>query len=74
MSKRQLWYFTFGFNQGHDNCYTTFYGDFDSARDQMIEYFGQKWGFQYKSAEDAGVDRFNLIYINKYSTSVQKEK
>lgn len=62
MEKEQWWWFTFGF--GHvpynQNYYVKFYGTFVTARDQMVSVFGNKWAFQYPSAEKAGVDRFHL--------------
>jgi hypothetical protein len=30
------------------------------ARDIMFERFGNKWAFQYDSAEAAGVEKWNL--------------
>ena len=58
--KEQDWYFTWGFNQGHDNCYTIIHSTHESARDEMFRRHGKKWGFQYGSAEMADVDEFNL--------------
>ena len=60
------WYFTFGYGHGHDNCYTIFKGTYSSAREKMLKAFGPKWGFQYGSAEGAGVNRYGLHYINKH--------
>jgi hypothetical protein len=55
----QDWYFTFGCGQLHAGKYVVFHGTFASARDQMVENFGLKWCMQYKSAEDAGVERWS---------------
>lgn len=61
------YYFTFGF--GHvdpgsglslANCYTVIRGTFNSARDEMVARYGNKWAFQYGSAEEAGVERWGL--------------
>ena len=61
---RQKWYFTWGFNQGHDNCYTVIEAEsYGAAREEMFSRWGKKWGFQYDSAEAAGVDEFNLKRI-----------
>lgn len=57
----QYWYFTFGY--GHSpgiNYYAKFYGTRGSSRERMVGAYGDKWSFQYKDAESAGVDRFNL--------------
>lgn len=58
-------YFTFGFGQGHDHGYVTVVGTDDKgeARAAMVEHFGHKWGFQYDSAEQAGVERFYLRHV-----------
>jgi len=56
----QDWYFTWGCNQGHDNCYTIIFGTYESARTAMVAYWGNNWAFQYPSAEAAGVYEFNL--------------
>jgi len=66
----QTWYFTFGFEHRHPrtnaplaNCYTTVYGTIDETRAHMLSIFGNKWAFQYASAERAGVERYNLTYV-----------
>jgi hypothetical protein len=61
--QEQHWYFTWGFGQEHPNCYTKIWGTFSSARDEMIRRYGDKWAFQYESADSAGVDRWNLKEI-----------
>jgi len=62
--KIRKYYFTWGFGQGHDNCYTIIEAEsFMAARVDMIRIWGKKWGFQYSSAETAGVERFNLKLI-----------
>lgn len=61
--QEQWWYFTFG--HGHMpgiGYYTKFYGTYASAREQMNAKY-EKWAFQYESAEEAGVNRFNLIEV-----------
>jgi len=58
-----IYYFTWGFGQGHDNCYTTIDAETSNeAREIMFAMWGERWGFQYDSAEEAGVDRWNLQY------------
>ena len=59
----QDWYFTWGFGYEYPNCYYIIHGTFGSARERMFEVFGPKWAFQYRSADEAGVDRFNLKEI-----------
>lgn len=61
--EERVWYFTWGFNQGHDNCYTRIYGTYESARKEMVRRHGHRWGFQYPDTDSAGVDRFGLEYI-----------
>ena len=63
--EEQDWVFTWGFGQGHDNCYIVIHGTFASARDRMVELYGNKWGFQYPDKESAGVDRFHLEEIKE---------
>jgi len=59
------WYFTFGFGhmyrlQSMAGKYAVFHGTYESAREKMIEKYLFRWAFQYGSAEEAGVDRWNL--------------
>lgn len=54
------WYFTFGCNQAHEGHYHVINGTFNEAREKMFQRFGPKWSMQYKSAEDAGVERWKL--------------
>lgn len=61
--ERQEWYFTFGWGQPHQNCYTVFYGTFAEAREKMFDKYGRTWCMQYSSKEEAGVDRFGLTEI-----------
>lgn len=58
------YYFTFGFGQAHDNCYTVIQApDSNNAREEMFRRWGSKWSMQYDSAEKAGVERFHLKEI-----------
>ena len=61
----QTWIFTFGFNHGHDKCYTMYFGTYTSAREKMVRDFDSKWSFQYPSKKLAGVDYYNLKFITK---------
>lgn len=63
--KMKEFYFTWGFGQGHDNCYTIIKAnDMAEARKIMFELWGKNWFTGYESAEKAGVERFNLQMIN----------
>lgn len=58
------YYFTFGFGQVHANCYTVIEAEnSEEARREMTIRWGRKWSMQYNSAEEAGVERFNLKEI-----------
>lgn len=59
------YYFTFGFGQKHENGYTMIEAEtYGEARDKMFEMFGSVWAFQYDSSAAAGVEEFNLHYVN----------
>ena len=58
------YYFTFGFDQGNNHCYIIIEAENrEEARRKMCRRFGSQWGFQYDSAEEAGVEKFNLREI-----------
>lgn|SRR5690606_20864485 len=67
----RTWYFTFGVGHVHPrtgaslaNHYTTVTATSpDAARERMMRIFGNRWAFQYESAEKAGVERFGLKYV-----------
>ncbi|WP_433651065.1 hypothetical protein ACQP2C_00030 [Micromonospora zamorensis] len=59
----QNWYFTFGSGQQHDGKYVVIHGTHDAARDEMIAHFGNRWAFQYGTADRAGVDEFGLVEL-----------
>jgi hypothetical protein len=56
----QDWFFTFGCGQPHEGYYCVIYGTFGGAREEMFRRHGGKWSMQYRSAEDAGVEEWNL--------------
>lgn len=60
------WYFTFGVGRrfGGRNGYVKINGTYDVARQSMIAMFDYDWSHQYASADDAGVDRFNLVEVD----------
>jgi hypothetical protein len=60
---QNFWYFTFGSGHKHPNGYVKIHGTFDEARQEMCNRFGEKWAFQYRTAEDAGVDAYNLYEV-----------
>jgi hypothetical protein len=59
----QDWFFTFGSGQAYPNGYVKIRGTYASARKVMFDRFGPKWSMQYGSAEEAGVERWNLKEI-----------
>ena len=66
MTQEKDWYFTFGY--GHDpgiGFYAVFHGTEAEAREKMFEAYGRRWAFQYGSAEEAGVVKYNLRRHNK---------
>jgi hypothetical protein len=60
--------FTFGYGQLHPETGLGLEHRFvairaesaEEARVRMVRYFGQRWGFQYQSREEAGVERHGL--------------
>ncbi|MEU4399738.1 hypothetical protein [Micromonospora orduensis] len=63
LAAEQDWYFTFGSGQEHDGKYVVIHGTYDSARDEMLEHFGNRWSFQYPSADSAGVAEFSMVEL-----------
>jgi hypothetical protein len=66
------WVFTFGC--GHPifrGCYIKVFGTYQDARSSVVETFGTNWAFQYKSEEEAGVEKYHLkeIVIRNYHTA-----
>ena len=57
---RKDWYFTFGCGQAHAGHYAVISGTCDEARQEMFRRFGRQWSMQYASAEEAGVEKWNL--------------
>lgn len=66
----RLWYFTFGFGQVHEGCYTTIRGSEDEARAEMFRRYGNKWANQYSASEwfnakgEPQAKEYNLREIN----------
>lgn len=62
-------YFTWGFDQTYRGKSMKFHYTIIQAKDdvearlKMIDRFGTEWGFQYNSADDAGVNKWRLIYF-----------
>lgn len=62
--RMKKFYFTFGFGQQHENGYHVIEAkNSEEARREMFRKFGTKWSMQYDSAEEAGVEEFNLREI-----------
>ena len=58
-------YFTFGCGSDNANCYVEIQAeDYGKAREIMFEHYGDKWAFQYDSAEKAGVMEFGLYRLS----------
>jgi transcriptional regulator with XRE-family HTH domain len=59
------YYFTFGCGQAHEGCYTIIQAsNSGEARLEMNRRYGEKWAFQYNSAEAAGVEKWGLKKIS----------
>ena len=43
----QDWLFSFGYGHAHPQKFIRIYGTFDSAREEMLRRYGNKWSFQY---------------------------
>ena len=60
----KTFYATFGCGQIHENCYIKILaGNEEEAREYMCRRFGTKWSMMYNSAEEAGVEEYNLKEI-----------
>ena len=58
------YYFTLGCGQPNANCYTTICArNATEAAEEMFRRYGNKWSMQYTSAEEAGVEKWNLKLI-----------
>lgn len=58
-TEQEQWYiFTFGSGRPNGGHYVKFFGTYGSARQQMFDTYGEKWGFQYSQEEwDKVVER-----------------
>lgn len=54
------WIFTFGCGQAYAGRYEVIHGTFDEAREEMFRRHGEKWSMQYRTPEDAGVEKYGL--------------
>jgi hypothetical protein len=64
------WLFSFGYGHVHPitgeslaGCYVRIRGTVDSSRDRMFAAFGPRWAFQYRTAEELGVEEYGLREI-----------
>ena len=64
IEKEKDWVFTFGIGQPLAGRFVVIHGTYGSARDRMVELFGDKWGFQYSSEEEAGVERWGYTELS----------
>ena len=59
----QFW-ITFGFGQELEGCYTIVEAPNEAdARLHINMMYGSLWSFIYRTAEEAGVERFNLHFV-----------
>ena len=79
--KMKTYYFTFGFNQEHENCFTKIEAEnYSKAREIMVERFGLEWAFQYGKKQwfnEKGVSQqeiFNLKEIKYFKGIASTEK
>lgn len=62
--------FTFGYNhldkngETLENCFVCIDGSYGVARQKLVDARGNKWAFQYESAELAGVNEFSLKLVS----------
>lgn len=49
--KEDYYIFTFGYSQKHQGHYVKIKGTYGSAREKMVEQYGNEWAFQYSEAE-----------------------
>ena len=62
--ENKTFYATFGCGQPHAKCYIKVYAENEEeAREWMFRQFGDKWSMMYKSAEEAGIEKWNLREI-----------
>lgn len=66
----KTWYFTFGFGQVHEGCYTIIRGTEGEAREEMFRRYGNNWANQYSASEwfnakgESQATEYNLKEIN----------
>lgn len=50
--KKDKWYiFTFGCGQQNEGKYVKIRGDYETARQKMVERYGLNWAFQYSEEQ-----------------------
>ena len=50
--KKDEWYiFTFGYGQQNEGKYVKIRGDYETARQKMVERYGLNWAFQYSEEQ-----------------------
>ena len=60
------YYFTFGFGQRYENCFTIIEADsYMKARKEMVRIFEKKWAFQYD--EESWFDEKGVSQEEKYN-------
>lgn len=49
--EEEYYIFTFGIGTPNKNKYVKIYGNYESARQKMVDSFGLNWAFQYSEGE-----------------------
>ena len=63
-NERKPYYYTFGSDHHLADCYTVIAAEsIDKAREKMVGCYGAKWAFEYRSAEEAGVEKWGLRFV-----------
>ena len=54
------WIFTFGVDSHYGRRFVRIVGTHEQAREEMVRRHGRQWAFQYRTEEEAGVERWRL--------------
>ena len=49
--KKEYWIFTFGCGHKYGGKYVRIAGDYNEARNKMVQKYGTEWAFQYSEEE-----------------------
>ena len=59
------WIFTFGSSHPHPNKFVKIFGSWESARDEMVRRYGNKWAFQYPEHMEKEIKRFFITELKE---------